>query len=279
MSQTARADRAVEAALPAVAPSGPQQLPETLHALLLSACQAAGLLTLELEVTGCPGLATTVRRPAQVPELVVWASHVAASRWHGGVALLASAPDAGPERRVVVEHAARTISELVAAELRATQAETLAQRALELAGVDALTQVGNRRTWERALDDEARRARRYRTPTAVCVLDLDGLKRINDEHGHAAGDAYLRRAAQAVRAVARSVDVICRLGGDEFGLLAPQTDADGAHRLAARLREALDVGAVSASVGVATAEDGGLDEAWQAADADMYGDKRARSGR
>lgn len=255
-------------------------LPRTMRSLLVSTCEAASLVTAQLDVTGCPALAASVCRPtAPGRELVVWASRLPPTRWHGGLALIASAPEADDERRATVEHTAALISELVAADARATQAETLARRALELAGVDPLTQLGNRRTWRRALDDEARRATRYGTPTTLVVVDLDGLKRLNDEQGHAAGDAYLQRGAQSVRAAARSVDVICRLGGDEFGVIAAQTGADGAARLEVRLRAALAAAEVAASVGIATALDGGLDAAWEDADARMYDDKRRRTPR
>lgn len=271
MSQVARVEPAFDAA------PEPSPLPRTLRALLESACDAASLVTLELEVPGCPALTTTVCRPSDgLTDLAVWVTAQPPTRWHGGLLLMAAAPQADPDRRAVVEHTATSLGELVAADLRAAQAETLARRALELAGVDPLTQLGNRRTWRRALDDEERRSARYRTPTTLVVVDVDGLKELNDVHGHAAGDAYLQRTAAAVRTAARSVDVICRLGGDEFGLLAPQTDAVGAERLVARLRAGLAAGDVRASVGAATTDAGQLDEAWQRADADMYRDKRAR---
>ena len=271
-----RTDALREPALPdGATPSG---LATTVHSLLVSTCDAASLLTAQLDVTGCPALTTTVTRPAApVRELAVWAVRVPSTRWHGGLVLVASAVEADADRRATVEHTATLISELVAAESRATQAETLARRALELAGVDSLTQLGNRRTWRRALDDESRRAMRYSTPTTLVVVDLDGLKRVNDEHGHAAGDAYLQRGASAVRGAARSVDVLCRLGGDEFGVLAPQTGPDGAARLMARLRAALTAADVAASIGIATTTEGHLDAAWERADAAMYDDKRQRA--
>ena len=256
------------------------ELPATVRSLLATTCDSARLVTLQLDVPGCPELATTVRRPARdLRELAVWATRLPPARWHDGLVLVASAAQADPERRSAVEQVAVLVGELVAADGRATQAEALARRALELAGVDPLTQLGNRRTWQRALDDEARRAERYATATTLVVVDLDGLKRINDERGHAAGDACLQRCAEAVRSAARGVDVVCRLGGDEFGLLAPQTGEAGAVRLAVRLRAALSEADVAASIGLATTTDGRMDEAWQRADADMYDDKRTRAAR
>lgn len=153
------------------------------------------------------------------------------------------------------------IGDLIVADRRRLEAEELATRATALAGVDALTGLGNRRTWRRALDEEAARACRYDRASAIVVVDRDGLKLINDERGHAAGDAHLQRAAAAVRAASRSVDIVCRLGGDEFGVLAPETGAEGASRLASRLHAELDAAGVQASLGAATSADGDLEQA------------------
>ncbi len=259
------------------APAGPD-LASTARSILMSASTAADLIVLELHVPGAPQLSTVVRRLAGASrQIVVWPTTLPADRWHDGLALVAGAIEADRDRRSAVTHVVVVIGELVAAHRRIMQAESLAQRAIELAGIDPLTQLGNRRTWRRALDEEARRAARYKTPTTVVVVDLDGLKRLNDERGHAAGDAYLKRGAAAVRAASRGVDVICRLGGDEFGLLAPETDGEGAGRLAIRLRAALAGADVEASLGLATSCQGELDQAWHLADADMYADKRQRA--
>ena len=278
MSQAVDAEDDLDVAFPEA--PGASHLPAAIHRLLVSACDAAALLTLELEVAGRPELRTSVRAPSAAPEEIdVWLTRRPRSRWSNGLVVTASAAVADPRRRAVLEHTTTVIAELVDAHARAGQAETLARRALRLAGVDPLTELGNRRTWKRALDDEERRAARYGTPTTIVVVDLNGLKRMNDEDGHAAGDAYLQRVAGAVRAAARSVDVVCRLGGDEFGLLAPQTDTEGAARLRDRLRATLVTAEVDASIGVATAADGRLDDAWQSADAAMYEDKRSRAVR
>ena len=246
--------------------------------VLTSTVSAADLTTLELQAAGVPELSLMVRTgsPGPFHELAVWPTVLPPCAWHDGLLLVATARSADPARRVAVRDAATFIGELLIAERRRAEAESLANRAIELAGVDALTQLGNRRTWRRALDEESARATRYPRSTSVVVVDLDGLKRINDEQGHAAGDLHLQRASAAVRAASRTVDVVCRLGGDEFGVLAPETGPEGASRLASRLRAELSSAGVEASIGVATTTEGDLEQAWHNADGEMYHHKRRR---
>lgn len=246
--------------------------------VLRTVCRFAALTTLELAIAGSPESGTMVRGAPErsVRQLALWVTSVEAGRWHSGFLLVATAPEADPARVAAVRDAAALVDELLVADQRRIRAERVATRATELAGLDSLTRLGNRRTWRRALNEEAARAARYGSCSAVVVVDLDGLKRINDDEGHAAGDQHLLRASEAVRAASRGVDVVCRLGGDEFAVLAPETDLDGAERLAERLREELARAAVPASVGCAVAAHGDLDAAWQEADAQMYEQKRGR---
>jgi diguanylate cyclase (GGDEF)-like protein len=260
---------------PALDSAVDEELRSAVRRLLASTCRSAGLVALEAQLPG--ELALQVRRRLPLPpRLVVWPTRVPPCAWHPGLLLLATAADDEPSRRRAVTDAGDVLHGLVVAARRRSAAESLAAHAVALAGRDSLTGVGNRRTWREALDAEAARTARYRGPSSIVVVDLDGLKRINDEQGHAAGDAHLRRAAAAVRRGSRTVDVVCRLGGDEFGVLAPETAADGAQQLANRLREELAAAEVAASIGVATAEAGDLEQAWQAADAAMYLHKRSR---
>ena len=278
MSQTTSAESAIDEPLTADAVSLRADLETTVRALLTSAADTADLVTLELRVPGAPELSTLVLRAGEpLLDLTIWTTAVPPGPWHDGLMIVASAPDAAGLRRAAVAHTADLLAELLTAERRILQAEALARRALDLAGVDPLTQLGNRRTWRRALEDESKRASRHQTSTTIAVLDLDGMKLVNDEHGHRAGDAYLQRCAEALRAVCRSVDVICRLGGDEFGVIAPETGDEGAARLAERLRDALARADVLASVGVATAREGTLEDAWHVADGWMDQEKRQRA--
>ena len=109
----------------------------------------------------------------------------------------------------------------------------------ELARVDALTGLGNRRAFDEALDDALARARRAGSRLSVIVTDLDGFKRINDEHGHVAGDECLKRAASTLRATVRDGEGCFRWGGDEFAVLVPDAAEGDAEVLASRIRSAV----------------------------------------
>jgi diguanylate cyclase (GGDEF)-like protein len=121
------------------------------------------------------------------------------------------------------------------------------RRQREIANTDPLTGVGNRRSFDAAMQRElaARtgegRGRRAsdRTPLALLILDLDDFKGVNDRHGHPAGDAVLREAATRTQAVLRSGDSLARIGGDEFAVIAPGANENGARGLAATIRVAL----------------------------------------
>ncbi len=159
----------------------------------------------------------------------------------------------------------------------ATEVGRRAARAEVEAHVDNLTQLGNRLAWAKVLVEQEARCRRYAHPASVISVDLDGLKRANDAGGHPAGDVLLQRAAAVLRRTSRICDHVARVGGDEFAVLAVEaTEAEG-EVLALRLREAFAVAGVSASVGLAARDRcGSLEEAWHAADAGMYADKRRR---
>jgi len=172
------------------------------------------------------------------------------------------------------------LSSLLSAVLEADTAAVDSARALERAVSDAetdpLTGLLNRRGWERWLAREGERFRRFGDPASVVMLDLDGLKGVNDTEGHDAGDRHLRQAAAVLRSAIRSTDPLARLGGDEFALVA-QVGTEGVDDLVERLREALDGAGVPCSIGAApfTLADG-FPGACAAADAAMYADKRAR---
>ena len=120
------------------------------------------------------------------------------------------------------------------------QAEIKARRS---AATDSLTGLANYSQLMTALTEEINRARRYIHPLAVIFLDLDGLKLVNDSHGHLAGNRALCRVADALRASVRSTDAVVRFGGDEFACILPETSDAGAKELANRLgrRLAMDL--------------------------------------
>jgi diguanylate cyclase (GGDEF)-like protein len=115
----------------------------------------------------------------------------------------------------------------------------LADNLVHLATTDPLTGLFNARVFYERLRQELSRAARYRDPLSVLVLDLDGLKRINDQYGHQAGDTALRKVAAAIRTGLREIDLGSRLGGDEFGVITPHTTENAATGLAERLRARL----------------------------------------
>jgi diguanylate cyclase (GGDEF)-like protein len=108
-------------------------------------------------------------------------------------------------------------------------------QARQLARVDSLTGLGNRRAFDEALDSELARSRRSGTSLSLLVADLDGFKEINDRHGHPRGDECLRQAADALRATVRRPDRCFRWGGDEFAILLEGAVAETAAALACRV--------------------------------------------
>ncbi len=173
------------------------------------------------------------------------------------------------------------LSTLLAGILDADLARTTQKRALERAELEAdtdeLTGLLDRRGWQRYLELEEDRYRRFGDPASVIVADLDGLKRVNESRGVAAGDELLRAAARTIRSLVRAGDVVARLGGDEFGVVvADATDAETA-ALIRRLQDGLRETGVAGSLGHApyTIADG-LAGAWDEADRAMHATKRQR---
>ena len=123
------------------------------------------------------------------------------------------------------------------------QLKEAADRAEEIAMRDVLTGAYNRRHLLDVLRREISRAQRVGAPLAVCLMDIDHFKRVNDNWGHAAGDAVLRHFATLASAGLRAVDVFGRFGGEEFLLILPDTDARGAAAVAERIRASVEQGA------------------------------------
>ena len=177
----------------------------------------------------------------------------------------------------LIELLASLLSTLLQTELKAAREMQRSER-LELeTETDSLTQLYNRRAWDRLLSTEEDRCRRYGHPAIVLSIDLDELKGVNDTHGHAAGDALIVRAADALRKAVREVDMVARLGGDEFGVIGVECDNSSAEALLGRTRKALADAQVKASVGLAPRiPSHGLKGAWEEADRLMYVEKRTR---
>jgi diguanylate cyclase (GGDEF)-like protein len=131
------------------------------------------------------------------------------------------------------------VRELEELTLRATPAIENARKfreARQLADLDALTGLHNRRYFHETLARESARAHRYNRKLALIVFDLDDFKVVNDHLGHLAGDAVLAEAAERVREVIRTADVPCRVGGDEFAVILPESGIQQAEQLFGRLQ-------------------------------------------
>jgi diguanylate cyclase (GGDEF)-like protein len=148
---------------------------------------------------------------------------------------------------------------------------------------DYLTGLANRRRFRAALGNELERWRRYQIPCALLLVDIDHMKRINDAHGHSAGDTAIRHVAAALAALSRDNDTAARLGGEEFALLLAGADEASARAAAERLRQAVanteveQVGTVTISIGLATCPTHATNERslYAASDAALYRAKDA----
>ena len=148
---------------------------------------------------------------------------------------------------------------------------------------DPLTGIANRRSLLAQIDYEIARHTRANLSFSLLMLDLDGFKGLNDRYGHAAGDDLLRDVASAMRDAIRAQDTVARIGGDEFCVLAPETDFSGTEQLEARVEQAVGdvtvgVKALHASSGVAVFPDDGIspEALMQAADQRLLSAKRER---
>jgi diguanylate cyclase (GGDEF)-like protein len=151
------------------------------------------------------------------------------------------------------------------------------------ARTDELTGLANRIAWTEALGGERKRRSRYRRPVVVMSIDMDRLKEVNDRFGHDAGDELLVAAATVLTRSLRDTDLVARIGGDEFGVLMPETTPEGVERAVQRIHAACagwrgsqpDL-RLSLSIGWASPEPfGDLREALRAADDRMYASKRS----
>jgi len=113
--------------------------------------------------------------------------------------------------------------------------ESLASEVYKLAALDQLTGLYNRRSGEQRLAQEISRAQRHGRPLTVLLIDIDGLKQVNDKHGHAAGDTLLKGFADRLQRAIRGSDLAVRLGGDEFMALLPECRAEEVRHVLARI--------------------------------------------
>jgi diguanylate cyclase (GGDEF)-like protein len=192
-------------------------------------------------------------------------------------------------RRKGHEYSEEDVRQLETLSLRAGPAIENARRfreARQLADLDALTGLHNRRYFHETLSRECARAHRYERKLSLIVFDLDDFKEINDRIGHLAGDTVLAEAAERVRDVVRTADIACRVGGDEFAVILPESSLDDADQLYRRIQNAISSrplgqgGKLFLSAGVAElrAEDDPV-AFFQRADDALYRAKEAGKGR
>lgn len=149
-----------------------------------------------------------------------------------------------------------------------------------LATIDSLTGLLNRRQFLALGDKEIKRSRRYARPLSLIIYDIDHFKAVNDTYGHQAGDMVLKQLAQTAQLQLRGVDIAGRVGGEEFGIILPETKAAAAVQVAERIRTAIENGAiefagtplkVTASFGVTeNQEDQMMDPIFKRADDALY---------
>jgi diguanylate cyclase (GGDEF)-like protein len=162
------------------------------------------------------------------------------------------------------------------------------ERMRQLAYVDGLTGIHNRRYFEMRIVEELERASRFQGRVALIMVDIDHFKRLNDEFGHILGDEVLRCIAGILKQQLRKVDMVCRYGGEEFAVVVPETTGDNAMVVAEKLRRQIECHPfpgvprpVTMSCGVADYPSHGVtrDEVVAAADGALYRAKQAGRNR
>lgn len=157
------------------------------------------------------------------------------------------------------------------------------ERVKQLAYLDGLTGIFNRRFFELRIAEEIERARRFSTGLGVIMIDIDQFKRLNDEFGHLLGDEVLRQVSSILHRQLRKIDVVCRYGGEEFAILLPETNCQYTLAVAEKLRRMVEAWqfpgvprAVTISAGTANFPEHGTgrDELVSAADAGLYAAKQ-----
>lgn len=179
-----------------------------------------------------------------------------------------------------------TISTLITFSVFGAIAGGQADKLERLAKVDPLTRLSNRRSIEDRFAEEEARGRRRRQPSALLIVDVDGLKTISDREGHRAGDAALQTVGVIIKEMSRADDLAARWGGDEFLILAPGTGLDQATRLAERIRGAVESrssGRITLSIGLAAlsgeSDSGSLSTLFARADEALYEAKQSGRNR
>lgn len=147
---------------------------------------------------------------------------------------------------------------------------------------DPLTGLFNRNYFYEMLAYEVRRARRYKASLSLIIIDVDDFKAVNDTWGHLEGDRVLVELSETFKCHVRAADIICRWGGEEFAVILPETDADGAYKLSERIRKAIESmnsnNKVTICTGVSAIKDEmDIDKLIASADKALYQAKRSKN--
>lgn len=189
-------------------------------------------------------------------------------------------PDLAAGQVQLFDLISRLLNALLQMEIRAQTQTRRAERFAAQALQDSMTGLFNRAGWDELMAKEEHRCRCHGQSCVVIVVDLDELKQINDRDGHLAGDALIRRTAQALVEATRSEDVVARLGGDEFGIIGVNCDLRDGQALLERVLDSLAERAIAASVGISQRPPkGDINSAFVEADLKMYEQKRGKSSK
>jgi diguanylate cyclase (GGDEF)-like protein len=188
-------------------------------------------------------------------------------------------------------HRDRDVGDIVIAFHDISERKLLERELEQRAHTDVLTGLSNRRHFYELAEQEVARAKRYDTPLAVLMLDIDHFKKINDTYGHHIGDSVLQKLSEVCRRTLRENDIVGRLGGEEFAILLPEADNQRALEVAERLRLAVANSRIPLpkeghfrffiSIGVTSfvETDENIDSMLRRADAALYASKHAGRNR
>ncbi len=212
----------------------------------------------------------------------IWDTVLSGEKWRGELLNRRKDGTLYPEEMTItpVKNAAGEITHFIAIKLDITERRLVEEQVRQQALTDPLTGLANYRRLQEVLDSEIKRCARTARSFAVLLLDLDGLKTINDAHGHPVGSRALGRVANILRIHCRSMDTPARYGGDEFVVVLPETGHEAAQQVAQRIsHESGNDGeepSISVSVGIATFPQDAktIDELLAAADRALYRKKR-----
>jgi len=232
------------------------------------------------------GQRTSLLKSGQQPDSFfknMWETILSGQKWRGELVNRRKDGSLYQEEMTItpVKNAAGDITHFIAIKLDITERKAVEEQIRQMALSDPLTGLANYRRLFEALDSEIKRCGRTARSFAVLLLDLDGLKAINDAHGHQVGSRALARVANILRIHCRTNDTAARYGGDEFVVVLPETAREAArhvaHRISEEARSGAEEPAISVSVGAAIYPEDGktIDELLAAADRALYQEKRS----